>query len=248
MRSPKNIVPLTWRWCGSLLTGTDWVDRLNCVIRVSLIGTNSSGTTSLERFRELWGARDDWGRTIPGANDESTGTGRRSSFYSVTACASHSDSIHSNLLLMLRWIASDWCLEGADKCNSSSSCSRLTGCTSISKFPWGFWVVKSVRAWAASLIEVNPVRICTDGEPGSWAIAAIFWRVSACHSAICSINACCCCCWCCCSWKTWGIVSAEAGAGPTIRGNCERWRGWIDSHFCSCFFVDSLAFSWHVLR
>ena len=122
-----------------------------------------------------------------------------------------------NLFLMLQWIASDWCLEGSD---------RSTSCPSMSKFPRGFWVVKSVKARAASLIEVNPVRICADGEPGSWAIAAIIlWRVSACHSAVCSINACCCCSY---SWKTWAIANAEAGAGvvtppgPTIRGNCEN--------------------------
>ena len=149
---------------------------------------------------------------------------------------------------MLRWIASDWYLEGADKCNSSNSCSRSTGWPSISKFPQGFWLVKSVRAWAASLIEVNPVRICTDGEPGSWAIARFCvplggmlhqcllllllvlllledLRDSQCRSR---------------SWScdpTWTNNSRELW---------ERRREWIDSHFCSCFFVDSLAFSWHV--
>ena len=153
MWSPKKLIPLTWRWCGSLLAGTDWVDRLNCVMRGSLTDTSSSGTATCERLKELWVVMDDWGRPMSGANDESTDTGgRRSSFCSVTACASHSDSIHSNLLLMLRWIASDWCLEGAERCNSNRSCSRSTICPSMSKFPRGFWVVKSVKACAARIV------------------------------------------------------------------------------------------------
>ena len=123
---------------------------------------------------------------------------------------------------MLRWKASDWSLEGADKCNSSNSCLKLTGCPAMSKFPQGFWVVKSVRAWAASLIGEN---LCWWRARELSNCSDYFWRVSACHSAVCSINACCCCC---CSWKTWGIVNAEAGAGvvtppgPMIRKNFEK--------------------------
>ena len=54
IRSPKKLVPLTWRWCGSRCAGTDSVDKLNWVNLVFLVSASSSGAASLGRFKELF--------------------------------------------------------------------------------------------------------------------------------------------------------------------------------------------------
>jgi len=196
-------VPLTWRWCGSRCTGTDLVDKLNWVNLVSLVGASSSGAASLGRFKELWAATDDWGRTTTGVDDGSAYGGNKwCSLSWVKACASNADAIHASLLLMLRWIAPDLYFLGADICNSNNNCSKWSGLLVGPKTLVGFSVLHYVKVWLVSLMDDNPVRICTDGEPESWAIALlIFWRLSACHSLVCVINV----CW---SWKTWGIAIA----------------------------------------
>ncbi len=103
---------------------------------------------------------------------------------------------------------------------------KINRVISISKISMGIISGKECQSLSGKLDGSQP---CENlhGAPRSWASAVmIFWRVSACHSVACAITACCCCC--CCSWKTWGIVSAEAGARvvtpprPTIRGNCEK--------------------------
>jgi len=220
IRSPKKLVPLTWRWCGSRCTGTDSVDKLNLVNLVSLVSASSSGAASLGRFKEFFAAIDDWGRTTTGVDEHD----KWCSLSWVKACASNFDSIHASLLLMLRWIASDWYFLGADICNSNNNCSKWSGLSVGPKTPVGFSVVHYVKVWLASLMGDNPVRFCTDGE--QW-----FFGASTCHSLVCVINV----CW---SWKTWGI----AIAGIARKEKRRNWQAhlWL---FSSKFLILDDIFS-----
>jgi hypothetical protein len=60
-------------------------------------------------------------------------------------------------------------------------------------------VVKERKAWLVSLLDVKPVRTCTDGAPGSHAIL-----------------------WCARSALAVPGTPEELLSGPTIRGNCEK--------------------------